>query len=136
MTVHEAIAAASRLLPGAPSSEGIDPRWQGIIQVSEYVEASPDEVWGFAAQWGCSDDPDLRSAIATCILEHLLEHHFSRVFPLASALARTNANFAQTIRMCWRFGESENPANILAMKGLLAELRLPPNTSLERTRER
>jgi len=135
MTIHEAIAAASRLLPGVPVAAGTDPRWQAIIEVGEHIEASPDEVWDFAAHWGCSDDPDLRSAIATCVLEHLLEHHFARIFPKASLLARTNTNFSQTIRMCWRFGDSEKPANALAFKSLLAVLPLPSNTSFERTRE-
>jgi len=135
MTIHEAIAAASRVLPGIAAATGTDPRWQAIIEVGEYVDAHPDEVWDFAAQWGCSDDADLRSAIATCVLEHLLEHHFSSIFPKASLLARSDSNFAQTIRMCWRFGVAQKPANALAFKGLLAVLPLPPNTSFERTRE-
>jgi hypothetical protein len=59
MTIHEAIAAASELLPGAVVPAGIDPRWQAIIEVAEYVKACPEEVWGFAARWGCSDDADL-----------------------------------------------------------------------------
>jgi len=134
MTIHEAIAAASDVLPGAAVAEGIDPRWQAIIEVAEYLGSCPEEVWGFAARWGCSDDADLRSAIATCVLEHLLEHDFATFFPQASTLARSNANFAQTISLCWRFGQAEKPMNVLAFNGLLADLRLPPNKSLERTR--
>jgi hypothetical protein len=91
VSVHAAIDAATRLLPGTPVEAGPDSRWQAIIEVAEFVETNPIEVWNFVAVWGCSPDPDLRAAIATCVLEHLLEHHFAQIFPLAAALARKSA---------------------------------------------
>ena len=70
MTVQEAIADAESLLPGQPAAEGeVDPRWQAIIDVSEFIQTDPEPVWSFVSRWGSSPDEDLRMAIATCILE-------------------------------------------------------------------
>jgi len=123
MSVRAAIDNATRLLPGVPVESGPDPRWQLIIEVSEYVASNPVEVWNFAAKWGCSEEEDVRMAIATCVLEHLLEHHFAHIFPLAATLARSNPQFARTVSSCWLFGDAEEPANALALNGLIAELR-------------
>src|SRR5687767_14749965 len=61
VTVHDAIAAADSLLPGQPAPEGnIDPRWQAIIEVGEFVETEPEPVWSFIVRWGSSSDEDLR----------------------------------------------------------------------------
>ena len=77
MTVQEAIAQAEAILPGRAAPEGeIDPRWQAVIAVAEFIESDPEAVWSFVRQWDCSADQDLRMAIATCALEHLLEYHF------------------------------------------------------------
>jgi hypothetical protein len=54
----------------------IDPRGQAVIAVAEFIETNPQEVWTFARRWGCSPDDDLQAAIATCVLEHILERHF------------------------------------------------------------
>ena len=111
-TVTAAIEAAEALLPGeaAPDDE-LDPRWQAIIEVSEFIPSDPDAVWAFTAKWGVHDDEDLRTAIATCLLEHLLEHHFDLIFPRVEKLAMDNARFSQTFGSCWKFDQSEIPAN-------------------------
>jgi hypothetical protein len=75
MTVDEAISAAESILPGHAAPDGeIDARWQAIIAVSEFIEAEPEVVWSFARKWGAHPDDDLRMAISTCVLEHLLEY--------------------------------------------------------------
>jgi hypothetical protein len=77
MNVQEAIATADSLLPDQAAPEGVvDPRWQAIITVGEFIKDEPEAVWSFVVRWGASTDEDLRMAIATCVLEHLLEHHF------------------------------------------------------------
>ena len=123
-TLRSVIAAANSVLPGqqAPQNQ-TDPRWQAIIAVAEFVPSDPDEVWAFAARWGCSDDPDLREAIATCVLEHLLEHHFDRIFPQLDALARRDGAFARTVQLCWEFGDSETPTHSSMLRSLQRELR-------------
>jgi hypothetical protein len=122
-TVSDAIQYANKILPGVAAPDGeIDPRWHAIIAVSEYLESDPEPVWEFAAQWGQCSDPDLQSGIATCILEHLLEHHFDFVFPRAAELARANATFAETLRLCWSYGQAEISHNRRALKMLLSEV--------------
>lgn len=110
--VHNAIAAAEALLPGQPAAEGeIDARWQAIIEVGAFIDHEPRAVWDFVARWGRHKQADLRMAIATCLLEHLLEHHFDLIFPRVEALAQDDGNFADTFQMCSAFGQSEQPRN-------------------------
>ena len=42
--------------------------------------------------------------MATCVLEHLLEHHSDTIVPLARARADRDARCADTLRRCWTFG--------------------------------
>ena len=96
MSVHEAIAFADRLLPGAPAADdAIDPRWQAIIAIGEHIETEPDAVWTFVRRWGVTPDDDLRDAIATCLLEHLLEHHGERLLPRVEAAVGEDASFVR-----------------------------------------
>lgn len=122
MSVAEAIAAANRLLSGQPAAEdAIDPRWQAIIAVAEYIPTDPEGVWSFVRQWGGHSQDDLRAAIATCVLEHLLEHHFDTIFPRVEAWARSDPAFADTTSRCWLFGEAKVPANASRFRALLVE---------------
>ena len=124
MTVIEAISDANAILPGiAAPDDAEDPRWQAIIAIADFVESDPDPVWVFVAQWGSHADPDLRAAVATCLLEHLLEHHFPLVFPRVEDLARREPNFADTFAMCSKFGQSELPENARRFDALQAETR-------------
>lgn len=122
MGVVGAIAFADKLLPGMPAREGErDPRWQAIIAVGEHVATHPDQVWEFVARWGVHSDEDLQAAIATCVLEHLLEHHFATVFPRVRALVASDRNFARTFSRCWKCGQAELPENSRAFDDLKAE---------------
>ena len=63
--VYDAIAKAEAVLPGHAAPEGdIDPRWQAIIAVGEFIETEQDAVWSFILQWSGHPDEDLRTAIA------------------------------------------------------------------------
>ena len=99
-----------------------DQRWKAAIQLGEFVERAPEAVWGLVAQWGCSDHEDTRAAVGTCVLEHLLEHHFESVFPRVEELALADARFADTFCWCWRFGQSDKPANAVRFESLRARL--------------
>jgi hypothetical protein len=91
MTVDQAIARAEAILPGSAAAEGdIDPRWQAIIAVGECIEDDPEPIWPFVRRWGSTEDEDLRMAIATCLLEHLLEHHFDRFISRVEEAAHGN----------------------------------------------
>jgi hypothetical protein len=109
--VAEAIREAEAILPGVPAEEGQDPRWQAIIAVGEFVESDPEAVWGFVRRWGGHPQEDLRDAIATCLLEHILEYHFAVYFPQVEQLALADPLFADTFRWCWQFGQAMEPAN-------------------------
>jgi hypothetical protein len=111
MSVGGAISRADSLLPGVPVEEGQDPRWQAIIAVGEFIEADPQAVWEFIARWGAHPLEDLRDAVATCLLEHLLEHHFATYFPRVEQLALSDALFGDTFERCWQFGQSLEPGN-------------------------
>lgn len=124
MTVQEAIAQAEAVLPGAAAPKGkTDPRWQAVIAVAEFIESDPEAVWSFVVRWGCSEDDDLRMAIATCVLEHLLERHFDHFISRVEDTARGNDAFASTVKACWTFGKSEEPSRKARLDRLNASLR-------------
>ena len=108
MSVTEAIDHANSLLPGEPAREGQeDVRWQAIMAVGNYTESSPEEVWQFARKWGNCPEEDVRDAIACCLLEHLLEHHFASMFPRIERAVQEELLLADTFCRCWKFGEAQ-----------------------------
>jgi hypothetical protein len=123
MSVQDVIERANAILPGRPAPDGQrDWRWQCIIDLGEYVQSNPEEVWAFVARWGAHRDEDLRAAIATCLLEHLLEHHFDSIFPRVEARARNDKLFASMFGVCARFGQAELPANARRFDALQASI--------------
>jgi len=111
-SADQAISEVERLLPGISSSPGVeDPRWQSIISIAEYIGTDLEAVWKFVRKWGSHADEDLRAAIATCLLEHLLEEHFDLIFPRVEAAVGTDAFFADTFSRCWQFGQATIPEN-------------------------
>jgi hypothetical protein len=133
-TINQAIKRAERLLPGTPPPEGKqDPRWQAIIAIGDYIENYPNEVWQFVEKWGVHPSQDLRAAIATVLLEHLLEYHFERVFPLVQKASLRSKRFAETFRYCFEFGqtlEPENQKRIAALRKMIQRKRA--NKALKR----
>jgi hypothetical protein len=122
MNVDEAIAAAERLLPGEPMGPGEkDPRWQAIIKLEEFIPTNPEQVWAFVKKWGTSANEDVRAAIATCLLEHLLEDQFEWIFDEVQMAVRANPYFADTFAKCWQFGQAERPPNSSRFRALIEE---------------
>jgi hypothetical protein len=72
---------------------------------------------------GSHEDDDVRAAIATCLLEHLLEYHFALLFARVEEAARANVWFAKTTAQCWKFGEAKEPERAVLFDNLLADLR-------------
>lgn len=100
------------MLPGEAAPDGhIDPRWQAIIRISEFIHADPEAVWPFILRWGSNGCADVRAAIATCLLEHLLEEYFQQLLPRIELAVRANKDFADTFLRCAKFGQSESPEN-------------------------
>lgn len=112
MTIQQAIKRAEQILPGKAASKGKkDPRWKAIIAVGEFIESNPLEVWDFAHRWGRHRSVDLRMAVSTCLVEHLLEHHFDLIFPKVKEAVHENKCFADTFCGCWKFGQAEKAGN-------------------------
>lgn len=122
MKLSKAIARANAILPGTPVKKGRDPRWQAIINISDHIESEPEEVWAFIRRWGAHEQEDLRLAIAACLLEHLMEHHFNLFFVRIKEWALAEPLFADTLQRCWAFGQSEEPDNARKLKTLLRRL--------------
>jgi hypothetical protein len=100
MNVQDALAAAESRLPGSAATGGnSDPRW------------------------GASSDGDLRDAVSTCLLEHLLEFHFDSFIARIEHGARTDAFFADTVCRCWKFGQSEDARRGARFDRLVASIR-------------
>jgi len=70
-----------------------------------------------------ASDEDLRVAIATCLLEHLLEQHFDLLFPQMEIAVREDSLFARALGMCWKFGQAGEPSRARRMGQLLSALR-------------
>jgi hypothetical protein len=128
MTVQEAITAAEVLLPGEAAPEGeIDPRWQAIIAVGEFIETEPEAVWSFVLRWGSSPDEDLRMAIATCLLEHLLEYHFDDFISRIEQGVQADRIFGETVASCWKFGQSADTDRADRFDRLVGSIRQSPD---------
>jgi len=122
--VWDAIADPERILPGQAAPEGgYDPRWQAIIKIEDFIPEEPDAIWLFILRWGNSTDEDLRTAVATCLLEHLLACHFSRFFPRVEEAVRNNVLFADTFSKCWKLGQAKGDENAKSFDALQAECR-------------
>jgi hypothetical protein len=121
---QRAIARAEKILTGKPAPDGKhDPRWQAIIRVGEFIETQPEAVWHFALRWGKHAQSDLRGAVSTCLLEHLLEQHFELLFPRVRRVALETPRFADTFGSCFWFGQAKIPKNARRIKRLERELR-------------
>jgi hypothetical protein len=127
MTIQEALMAADKLLPGIPSPDGTeDPRWQAIIRIGDFVEEEPEAIWPFVLKWGSHEDEDVQAAIATLLLERLLEHHFDLLFPRVEIVAKSNGCFAKTTARCYKLGEAQEPTCAARFDRLCSDLGLEP----------
>ena len=127
MSVDQAIADADAALPGEASDYGEDdPRWDAIVEVGRYSQSNPAEVWQFAARWGNHPQASLREAIASGVLEHLLEHHFELVFPQVEQQVAVDRYFSDTFSRSWKLGKSNLPENSRRFDALLAQVSGSP----------
>lgn len=85
---------------------------------------APRGILEFRSEWGSHEDEDLRAAIATCLLEHLLEHHFDTIFPPVEKAAKENQLFEDMFCGCRKFGQSEVQKNAERFDRLQKKCRL------------
>ena len=113
-----AVERAEAMLASADN----DTRWQGAILLGEFCRTAPETIWPAVVRWGSSTDDDMRTAIATCVLEHILEHHFDPFFDHSrEIIAAGNSAFADTLSRCWRFGQAKLPTNKTRLDELLKQ---------------
>ncbi len=87
-------------------------RWQAAIALGQYCEDNPELIWSLVVKWGSSADDDVRSAISTCVLEHILEYHFEEYFHKTSEIVQSgNMYFRDTLGGCYKFGQAKLPHN-------------------------
>lgn len=84
-----------------------DCRWQAAIVIGLHIETRAEEVWQITAAAGCSEDADVRAAVATCLLEHLIEHD-RRYLDRAQQLASRDARFRETLASSWHDGPDQD----------------------------
>src|SRR6185369_15327244 len=89
-------------------SDSENDRWAGAADLGEYAFARPEQAWPLVVEFGSSSVEDTRAAIATCVLEHILEHHFDTYFPLlvSEIEQRNNHSLADTLSFCSKFGQA------------------------------
>ena len=76
-------------------------RWQAAIIVGESIESDPGAVWNVVERFGDSVDEDMRAAIATILLEHLLEHDFDTYLnKLKFEVDKGRHRFLDTLELC------------------------------------
>lgn len=96
--------------------------WKGAELLGEHAEHNPDAIWSLVVKHGSATSPEVREAIATCVLEHILEHHFEPYF--SDIESRVNAgdnSLLQTLALCWKLGQAEVPENSCRWDKLIGE---------------
>jgi hypothetical protein len=87
-------------------------QWQAAIAIGQFSETYPEAIWPLVEKWGSSADQGTRSAIATCVLEHVLEAHFQPFFTrIATLVNARNAFIADTFCQCWKLGQATEGNN-------------------------
>ena len=95
-------------------------RWNAAAELGELVFEAPEQAWSAVLHLGSSPNEDIRAAIATCVLEHLLEHYFDIFFPrLEAAVDAGNEWLADTLRLSWKLGQAQEPSKAARWDALL-----------------
>lgn len=87
-------------------------RWSAAEAAGDLIARRPRAVWNLVVVHGTSANEDVRAAVATCMLEHLLEERFDEYFPLLeSEVLSGKLLLGDTLRRCWKLGLAELPDN-------------------------
>ncbi len=106
-------------------------RWQAASALGAYCETSPEMVWPLTVKWGSCATEDVRAAISTCVLEHLLEHHFAEYLPKTRSAVHQSNHFADTFSGCWKLGQAAQPENAEKWDELEAFIRATTDAKLK-----
>jgi hypothetical protein len=68
-------------------------------------------VWTIVQRYGDHHDPDMRTGVATVLLEHLLEARFASYWPRVKRMVRQSpVRFGDTLRQAWILGKARSHA--------------------------
>lgn len=91
-----------------------DCRWQSIIIIGQFLDNRQQDIWEIILHFGSSNDSDMRTAIATILLEHIFEHNpdsFEKRFKdLKEEIQKGNKNLLDTFSLC-RFQIKDDKQN-------------------------
>jgi hypothetical protein len=113
--------------------EPSDEIWQEAIRLAEYLDREPDRVFAIAMKaLSIAREADTLDALATCIIEHILERNFSYFDHIEKEINRGNGRMIYALAMCRKFGESRNDVNAQRWEDLLSANK----KRLQRARQR
>ena len=93
-------------------------RWQAAIALGELAATVPGLIWPLVLKHGSRRHADVRMAVATCVLDHILEYHFDAYFPRVAKASTRSPWFRDTFRSCWRTGLADLPRNARRWRSL------------------
>ena len=83
-------------------------RWQSLIVIGDYIRGSPSKVWDVVCEHSHQADDDMLNALATLLLEHLLEHHFEATYArIEEGVGFDRSAMRSMLKRCWRFGQGD-----------------------------
>ncbi|NLY00166.1 MAG: hypothetical protein GXY83_29050 [Rhodopirellula sp.] len=91
------------------ADKNTDVRWQALIVIGSYIPFGRrnEEIWNLIVEF-CGIDDDMQDALATVLLEHLLEHDFDRtVERIKTAIPVRSVPLLGLLERCWQFGQPE-----------------------------
>jgi hypothetical protein len=100
--------------------------WRAATDLSDYVKDSPELIWPMVVKYGSRGNSDLQSAIGCCVLEHILGYHFKEYFPKIEKFVLVgNRNFRETLKCCWKSGQSREKRNSIRWDKLIYDSAMP-----------
>ena len=97
--------------------------WQIAADSWDDATERPDDAWPHMIEALAVADDDSIGAIATCILEHILEHDFSYFDRVEQEIATGNIKMRRAFLLCSRFGHSKLPESEQRWNKLVASLQ-------------
>jgi hypothetical protein len=83
-------------------------RWQAAILIGQFIPFAPDDVWEIVRGCSSASNEDLRAALSTVVLEHLLGFDFDRTFArVREELRQGNRGILDIASTCWDFTGSK-----------------------------
>jgi len=95
--------------------------WQEAINLAESIDTDADEVFAIISQaLSKTRHGDTIAALATCVIEHILERDFAYFDQIEREINKGNGRMLYALASCRKFGESKRDENSRRWDALLA----------------